>query len=59
MHPDICYTLDQFYGWPYDDSLGSKYVAVSVIVCNKLMCLTETYIFYELRKHISMTTVKR
>jgi len=29
-----------------------------VFLCNKLLCLTETYILYELDKHIGMTTVK-
>jgi len=29
------------------------------ILCNKLLCLTETYILYELDKHISLTNVKK
>ena len=33
--------------------------AVRKILCNKLLCLTETYILYELHKHIGMTTVKK
>jgi len=33
------------FGWPDDDSLESKHVAVSVILCNKLLCLSETYVF--------------
>jgi len=45
-------------GWPDGDSLESKHVAVSIIFCNKLLCLTETYIVHELDKHIGMTTVK-
>jgi len=32
---------------------------MSIILCNKLLCLTETYILYELDKHIRMTTVKK
>jgi len=44
--------------WPDDDSLQSKHVAMIIILCNKLLCLTETYIFYELDKHFGMTTVK-
>jgi len=35
------------FGWPDDDSLESKHVTVSIILCNKLLCLTETYILYE------------
>ena len=41
------------------DTFESKHVAVSIILCNKLLCLTETYILYELDKHIGMTTVKK
>jgi len=41
------------------DTSESKHVAVSIILCNKLLCLTETYILYELDKHIGMTTVKK
>ena len=36
MHSSVRYNLDQFFGWPDDDSLGSKRVAVSIIVCKKL-----------------------
>ena len=46
------------FEWPNDDSLESKHVAVSIILYNKLLCLTETYILYEFDKHIGMTTVK-
>ena len=31
---------------------------MSIILCNKLLCLTETCILYELDKYIRMTTVK-
>jgi len=31
-----------------DESLESIHVAVSIILRNKLLCLTETYIFYEI-----------
>ena len=31
---------------------------MSIILCKKLSCLTETYIMYELDKHIGVTTVK-
>ena len=40
------------------DTLESKYAAVGIILCNKLLCLNETYILYELDKHIRLTTVK-
>ena len=46
------------FGWP-DDGSESKHVVVSIILCNKLLCLTETYILYELDKHIGMTAVKK
>ena len=59
MHSNIRYTLDQFFVWPDDDSLESKHVAVNIMLCNKLLCLTETYIFYELDKQIGVTTVKQ
>ena len=36
----------------------SKRVAGSILLCNKLY-LTETFILYELDKHIGMTTVKK
>jgi len=39
-----------------DGSLESKHVALSIILCNKLLCLK--HILYELDKHIGMTTVK-
>jgi len=39
--------LDQLFGWPDDDSLETKHVAVSILLCNKLSCSTETYILYE------------
>ena len=32
---------------------------MSIILCNKLLCLSETYILYELEKHIGMTAVKK
>ena len=28
------------FGWPDDDSLESKHVTVSIILCNKLLCFT-------------------
>ena len=28
------------FAWSDDDSLDSKYVAMSIILCNKLLCLT-------------------
>ena len=46
------------FGWPDDDLSQSKHVAGSIILCNKLLRLTETYILYELDKHMGMTTVK-
>jgi len=46
------------FGWPDNGSLESKHVSVSIILCNKLLCLTETCIWYELDKHIGMTTEK-
>ena len=36
------------FRWPDDGSLESKHVAVSIILCNKLLCLTETCIWNEL-----------
>ena len=39
MHFNICQTLDWFFGWPDDDSLESKHVAVSIILCNKFVVL--------------------
>ena len=33
--------------------------AVSIILFNKLLCLTKTYILYELHKQIGMTTAKK
>jgi len=39
MHSSISRTLDYFFVWPDDDSLESKHVAVSIILCNKLLCL--------------------
>jgi len=41
------------------DTLESKHVAVSIILCNKLLCLNETYNLYELDKHIGLTSVKK
>ena len=35
------------FGWSDDDSLESKHVAASIILCNKLLYFTETYILYE------------
>ena len=49
MHSNMWYTLDYFFGWPDDDSLESKHVALSNILCNKLLCLTETPILYVLK----------
>jgi hypothetical protein len=43
------------FAWPDDDSLVSKHVAVSIILCNKF-AVFETSILYELYKHIGMTT---
>ena len=31
---------------------------MSIILCNKLLCLTETYASYKLDKHVGMTIVK-
>ena len=45
-------------GWPDDDTLESKHVAVCIILCNKLLCLTETYIFCVSDKHVGVNTVK-
>ena len=45
------------FGWPDDDSLESKSVATCIILCNKLLRLTEKYIWYELHKQVGMFAV--
>jgi len=50
-------TLDLFFGRPDDDSVEWKHVAIRTILYNKLLCLTEIYILYELDKHIGMTNI--
>ena len=42
------YATFQDFRWPDDESLESIHVAVSIILCNKLLCLTEIYILYEI-----------
>jgi hypothetical protein len=42
---------------PDNDSIESKHVAMSIVLCNKLS-LTGIYTLYELDKHIGMTNVK-
>jgi len=44
-----CISWISSFGWPDDDSLESKHVAVSIMLCNKMLCLTETYILYVIR----------
>jgi len=45
------YDISRFssFGWPDNDSLVSKRVAVCIILCNKLLHLTETYLLYDIR----------
>ena len=59
MHSNICYTLDSFFGWPDEESLEPKHVAVSIILYNKLLCLSETYLLCESDKHSGIASVRR
>ena len=46
------------FGKPDDDSIEPKHVAIRIILCNKLLCLTEIYDLQVLHKHTGMTNVK-
>ena len=49
---DICFS-------PTQQFIIQNYAHGYTISCKKFLCLTETYILYELDKHIAMSTVKK
>jgi len=52
--PLLCIKVDVIA--QHFNNLNLKFLYV--ILYDKLLCLTETYVLYELDKHIGMTTVK-
>ena len=42
----------------HDNLLHKIMLIILIILCNKLLCVIEKYILYELGKHVGMTTVK-